>query len=79
MIRSLRLVTLPIALALTGTACWMEVPNLQSTGGGYPPELSATSAGEPDHDARTAAETGSETAAEAPAPETHPGGEQDST
>lgn len=66
MIRSLRLIALSIALPVAGSGCWMEVPNLQSTGGGYPPGMAASSGAEPDHEASTAAGGGSGTPAETP-------------
>lgn len=37
MIRRLRAVALAVVLQIAVTACWLDVPNLQSTEGGYAP------------------------------------------
>ncbi|MGH7571918.1 MAG: hypothetical protein ACREMK_08775 [Gemmatimonadota bacterium] len=78
MIRSLRLVALAVALALAGTGCWMEVPNLDSTGGGYAPGMAATSGTEPGHEASSPVGGPSETSVETSEAET-PAADRDST
>lgn len=77
MIRSLRLVALSVALPIIAAACWLEVPNLHNTEGGYPPDLAATSGTEPDHEASPAA--ASETSAGTPGAEAPPGSDRESS